>query len=598
MGIFKTITGQRIAKLITACLTAGMLTALPASALPDGPNVSHGNVTITGAGQNMTIHQATQQAIINWNGFSIGAGEAVRFLQPSAAAAILNRVTGVDPSVINGILSGNGNVFLINPNGVLIGPGGMVNTGGFLASTLNVSDADFLSGNMAFKQMPGHDLAAVINQGQIKVNDGGFVVLLAPSISNEGLILARGGEVKLGAGTEATVNFDGQGLIHFASSLAPVSEGTLVMSRAEASNVLAQAVNNAGVEEAGTLTSSGSIEAGNVLMQGVDVNLPGTTVNRTGNYEVTTSGNVTIGSYYALDGHNIVIDAGGNISFDTLVAEAQNGSGGLVGLRAEGSQGITGSATGGGIAADRVNLEATNGSISSAVAANNVSAIAPNGSIALTLQPGIIDPQTTTSSSGPVQTGTLVGTNGTQVYAAAGQDVTIDSVNTVYVDQISGRNVSVTSQTGSIVDDGDNTGRGDVDIIASQNATLSAADFIGTIDDPLEVEIGGNLDVYAGREVDGISGVLIGTVLGEYRQNDATAGIVLLNPGRGLGDGIIQAQRGIMENQLPGDDLLGGNTTSNLFLLRLLNAVEEEDWLEILRGSVVWEDSEDEATDL
>ena len=598
MGIFKAITSKKIVKLLAACLTAGMLTALPVSALPDGPSVSHGNVTITGAGQNMTIQQATQQAIINWNGFSIGAGEAVRFLQPSAAAAILNRVTGVDPSVINGLLSGNGNVFLINPNGVLIGPGGMVNTGGFLASTLNTSDADFLSGNMAFRQTPGLDLAAVVNQGQIKVNDGGFIVLIAPSISNEGLILARGGEVKLGAGTEATVNFDGQGLIHFASSMAPVSEGTLVMSQADANNVLAQAVNNAGVEEAGTLTSSGSIEARNVLLQGGDVNLPGTTVNRNGNYEVTTSGNVTIGNYYALDGHNIQIDAGGNISYDTLVAEAQSGVGGLVALKAGGSQGITGSATGGGIAADRVNLEATNGSISTALAANSVSALAPNGSIALTIQPGIIDPQTTTGSTEPVQTGTLVGTNGTQIYASAGQDVTVNSVNTLYVDQISGRNVSVTSQTGSIVDDGDTTGRGDVDIIATQNATLSAADFIGTIDDPLEVEIGGNLDVYAGREVDGISGVLVGSVLGEYRQNESTAGIVLLNPGRGLGDGIAQAQRGIMENQLPGDDLLGGNAVTNLFMLRLLNAVEEEDWLELLRGSVVWEDSEEEATDL
>ena len=609
MGIIKAITGKRLSRALAACAAAGLLATLPASALPEGPNVSHGNVTITGSGQNMTIQQATQQAIINWNGFSIGAGEAVRFLQPSVAAAILNRVTGVDPSVINGVLSGNGNVFLINPNGVLIGPGGMVNAGGFLASTLNVSDADFLSGNMAFSQAPGMDLAAVVNQGQIKVNDGGFVVLLAPSISNEGLILARGGEVKLGAGTEATVNFDGQNLIHFASSMS-AGDGTLVMSRADANSVLAQAVSDAGVEEAGSLSNSGTIDAGNVLLQAAgDIDLPGVTVNRTGDYVLDTAGNVTIGSYFALDGHSIDIDAGGNITFDTLVAEAQGGQGGLVSLVADGSEGIRGTATGSGIAADLVYLEATAGSISTAVAANGVSALAPNGSIALTIQPGLIDPGTSTGTghddggvtmgqTGTTTTGTLVGTNGTHIYASAGGDVSVNSVNTLYVDQISGRNVSVTSQTGSIVDDGDQTGRGEVDIIATQSASLTAADFIGTIDDPLEVQIGGDLDVLAGREVDGISGVLVGSVGGEYRQNEATAGIVLLNPGNGFGDGLAQAQRGIMDNQLPGDDLLGGNNVTNLFYLRLINSVEEEDWLEILRGSVVWEDSEEEATDL
>lgn len=609
MGIIKAITGKRLSRALAACAAAGLLATLPASALPEGPNVSHGNVTITGSGQNMTIQQATQQAIINWNGFSIGAGEAVRFLQPSVAAAILNRVTGVDPSVINGVLSGNGNVFLINPNGVLIGPGGMVNAGGFLASTLNVSDADFLSGNMAFSQAPGMDLAAVVNQGQIKVNDGGFVVLLAPSISNEGLILARGGEVKLGAGTEATVNFDGQNLIHFASSMS-AGDGTLVMSRADANSVLAQAVSDAGVEEAGSLSNSGTIDAGNVLLQAAgDIDLPGVTVNRTGDYVLDTAGNVTIGSYFALDGHSIDIDAGGNITFDTLVAEAQGGQGGLVSLVADGSEGIRGTATGSGIAADLVYLEATAGSISTAVAANGVSALAPNGSIALTIQPGLIDPGTSTDTglddggvtmgqTGTTTTGTLVGTNGTHIYASAGGDVSVNSVNTLYVDQISGRNVSVTSQTGSIVDDGDQTGRGEVDIIATQSASLTAADFIGTIDDPLEVQIGGDLDVLAGREVDGISGVLVGSVGGEYRQNEATAGIVLLNPGNGFGDGLAQAQRGIMDNQLPGDDLLGGNNVTNLFYLRLINSVEEEDWLEILRGSVVWEDSEEEATDL
>lgn len=203
--------------------------------------------------------------------------------------------------------------------------------------------------------------------------------------------------------------------------------------------------------------------------------------------------------------------------------------------------------------------------------------------------------QTTVTTDG---VGTLVGSNGTKVSVNAGGNVVVDSVNTVIVDQISGRNVTVNSQTGSIIDDGsDQLGRDNLDIIASQNANLTAADFIGTVDDPLEVQIGGDLNVFARNEIDGISGVILGRVGGRYIQDDETAGIVLLNPGANSQDGLAQAQRNVLENQLPGDNTIGGASTPNLFFLRLVNSIDEDDWLEILRGTVVWEDSEEEATE-
>ena len=93
---------------------------------------------VGGAGATTTVTQTTQRAIVNWQRFSIGAGETTRFVQPGAASAILNRVTGGDPSKLMGQLTSNGRVYLINPHGVVVGPDGRVTTGGFVASTLDV----------------------------------------------------------------------------------------------------------------------------------------------------------------------------------------------------------------------------------------------------------------------------------------------------------------------------------------------------------------------------------------------------------------------------------------------------------------------------
>ena len=108
--------------------------------------------TITSAGKNLTVNQSSNRAIINWQGFSVGAGETTRLNLPSSVSAILNRVTGADPSLIAGHLSSNGQVYLINPNGIVVGPNGQINTAGFVASTLNLSNDAFMAGGgMTFK---------------------------------------------------------------------------------------------------------------------------------------------------------------------------------------------------------------------------------------------------------------------------------------------------------------------------------------------------------------------------------------------------------------------------------------------------------------
>ena len=178
----------------------------------------------------------------------------------------------------------------------------------------------------------------------------------------------------------------------------------MVMSQASANNVLAQVVNSLGIEEAGSLSVDGSVEAGRVLMQGGDVNVASQTVRAT-DIIANADGNLILNSQFALDGGNIIGTAtAGNITFDTLVAEPLNGQGGLVRLTAGGhssSSPITGQSVssggniimnsgGEGIAADRVELDAT-GDISSTIAANTVLANAPNGNVSLNLQAGVID---------------------------------------------------------------------------------------------------------------------------------------------------------------------------------------------------------------
>src|SRR5690606_1591825 len=112
------------------------------------------------------INQSTHRAALNWNGFSIGAGEAVIFRQPSVNAVALNRVVGANPSEIYGTLRANGHVFLINPSGVLFGPGAQVDVAGLVASTLNIANSDFMSGRYVFSG--GAGAGAVINQGTLR----------------------------------------------------------------------------------------------------------------------------------------------------------------------------------------------------------------------------------------------------------------------------------------------------------------------------------------------------------------------------------------------------------------------------------------------
>jgi filamentous hemagglutinin family protein len=198
----------------TALLALGLA---PAAAGPEGGSVVGGAATIQGqGGPAVTVNQSSNSAIINWNTFNIGASESVRFNQPSSSSVALNRVTGgLGPSQIMGALTANGRIFLVNRDGILFGPGAVINTAGFLASTNDIRNADFMAGKYNFN-IPGRPDASIVNKGTITATSGGFAALVAPGVRNSGTITATLGTVALASGNSFTLDMYGDKLITLA----------------------------------------------------------------------------------------------------------------------------------------------------------------------------------------------------------------------------------------------------------------------------------------------------------------------------------------------------------------------------------------------
>ncbi len=180
-----------------AAASVGLLVSTAAFANPSGPQIVAGQVSILASGNRLLITNSPG-AIINWQNFSINPGELTRFIQQNSSSSVLNRITGQNPSQILGALQSNGRVFLINPNGVLFGAGAQVNVSGLAASSLNLSNADFLAGKLDFSG--AGKSGAIDNRGAITTPSGGQVSLIAPNVTNGGIITAPNGDVVLAAG--------------------------------------------------------------------------------------------------------------------------------------------------------------------------------------------------------------------------------------------------------------------------------------------------------------------------------------------------------------------------------------------------------------
>ncbi|CAN2535938.1 hypothetical+protein [Methylocapsa aurea] len=196
----------------SAMTAIAAILALPSFALasPTGGVVVDGAATISSTTNVTNVVQSTNRAIINWQSFSIGLGQTVNFLQPSSLAVTLNRVVGNEQSIIAGALNANGKVFIINSNGIMFTKDAQVNVGGLVASTLDISNSNFMAGNYTFS---GSSAASVVNKGTINAADGGYVALLGKTVSNDGTINAKLGTIALASGDAITLNFSGDSLL-------------------------------------------------------------------------------------------------------------------------------------------------------------------------------------------------------------------------------------------------------------------------------------------------------------------------------------------------------------------------------------------------
>lgn len=225
--------------------------------LPQGGQVAAGSATIESNSNSMIVRQTSDRLAIDWQGYNIGEGNRVEYLQPSNSSVALNRVLGGDPSQIRGSLVANGRVFLVNPNGIVFGERSVVDVAGLVASTLNISNEDFMAGNYTFT---GNSAGVIVNQGNVVARPGGFVVMIAAKMENVGRLNAEGGDILLGAGQRVRLDLGGPVAIEVEGpvvdayinngGIIQADGGNIVMTVEAADQLASLAINNTGIIQA------------------------------------------------------------------------------------------------------------------------------------------------------------------------------------------------------------------------------------------------------------------------------------------------------------------------------------------------------------
>jgi len=252
-------------------------------ALPTGEQLVAGQATVSTPDTHlMHIDQSSQKAIIHWQNFSVQQHDTVNIQQPNANAALLNRVVGQDASQIQGKINANGQVYIVNPNGVVFGKTAQVDVGGLVATTHNIKDADFMAGKNHFTQDGA--TGVVENHGTIKTPDGGVVALIGEKVTNTGTINTPKGTTALAAGKTVDLDFQGDGLVEVKVSEAALNaqitnkgaiqaDGGRVVLTAKAAGQLIDTV----INQEGVIRAQGLVERnGEIILEGGYVAQSGT----------------------------------------------------------------------------------------------------------------------------------------------------------------------------------------------------------------------------------------------------------------------------------------------------------------------------------
>ena len=268
--------------------------------LPQGGVVVGGTATITQSQNTLTINQATDRAAINWQSFNVGSNASVTFNQPTSSSIAMNRIMDSNPSQIYGRISANGQVYFINPSGVYFGPGASVDVGALVATTHDIGAAEFMAGASTFQRNGAK--GAVINKGSITASAlGGYVALLAPTVRNSGVVVAKAGTIAMAAGEKFQLEFG--------------KDNNLTNIAVSPSQIRAIVSNKNAVVAPG----------GNIILSAQALNsLRGGVVKNTGRLEAT--GFVSDGGKIRLSASSAIVNSG------KILANAASGSSGKGGV--------------------------------------------------------------------------------------------------------------------------------------------------------------------------------------------------------------------------------------------------------------------------
>lgn len=312
---------KRVGTLTPLAFLTGLIISLfPGMALanpdlPTGGQIVGGQGSISTSGNQMTIQQHTQNMATNWHSFDIGKNNTVQFVQPDSSSVALNRVTGASGSQIMGTLKANGQVFILNPNGVLFGKDARVNVAGLVASTKNINTADFMKGQYTLSG-EGNPGAQVINQGGLTTTKGGYIVLAADQVKNSGTITTPSGKTVLAAGKTVTLQLDNGGLTSVSvdgsvvnalvenRGLISATDGRVFLTAQGKDMLLNTVVNNSGTIEAKGLESRG----GEIVLNGGDSGV----VNQSG--QLLADSHAGPGGKITVEGQNIHLAANSRTS--------------------------------------------------------------------------------------------------------------------------------------------------------------------------------------------------------------------------------------------------------------------------------------------
>ncbi|WP_237741913.1 YDG domain-containing protein [Herbaspirillum rubrisubalbicans] len=406
--------GKKVSRRLAAAAALSVASAL-AMAGPSGGAVTAGSGSISQSGNTTTITQGSQNLSVNWQSFNTTSAEKVNFVQPSASAIAVNRIQDVNATQFMGQLNANGQVYLINPNGILFGAGAQVNVGGLVASTLDINDAALGSSTRNFSGMGS---GSIVNQGSINSANGGYVAFLGKQVANQGSITTTAGTTALAAGSDVTLSFAGNSLVSLRVNQSTIDSlagnggliqadgGTVLLSAGARDTVLASVVNNTGIIQArsvqnvngtivleagshGTATNSGTLDASgrNAGETGGTVKLLGGTVAQTRGGRIDVAGDAGGGTAYV--GGNF-LGAGPEQNATTTTVEAgssidasavNSGNGGRVALWSDGTTRFDGSITArGGAASGDGGAVETSGLKLKIGSTASVNTLAPRGS--------------------------------------------------------------------------------------------------------------------------------------------------------------------------------------------------------------------------